>query len=136
MAARHRHSMRSEPHRRRRHGRGRVRVRWIWRTEPRRGARLLRLCGGRRPLACDPAAPSGSRGAISVVAFDGRIHAIGGRDTRSIDWHDAYDPKSDSWTSVAAIPGPRDHAAAVPISGVISVVGGRMDTFDFNTGMH
>jgi Kelch motif len=78
----------------------------------------------------------GSRGAISVVAFDGRIHAIGGRDTRSLDWHDAYDPKSDSWTSLAAIPGPRDHAAAVAISGMISVLGGRMDTFDFNTGMH
>jgi hypothetical protein len=45
-------------------------------------------------------------------------------------------PKSDSWTSLAAIPGPRDHAAAVAISGMISVVGGRMDTFDFNTGMH
>jgi N-acetylneuraminic acid mutarotase len=78
----------------------------------------------------------GSRGAISVVAFDGRIHAIGGRDTRSLDWHDAYDPRSDSWASLAAIPGPRDHAAAVAISGMISVVGGRMDTFDFNTSMH
>jgi N-acetylneuraminic acid mutarotase len=29
----------------------------------------------------------GSRGAISVVAGNGQIHAIGGRDTRSVDWH-------------------------------------------------
>ena len=35
----------------------------------------------------------------------------------------------------APIPGPR-HSAAVPIGELICVVGGRMDTFDFNTGMH
>jgi N-acetylneuraminic acid mutarotase len=78
----------------------------------------------------------GSRGAISVVALAGLIHAIGGRDTRSIDWHEAYDPKADAWRSLAPIPGPRDHAAAAAIEGLIYVVGGRMDTFDFNTGMH
>jgi N-acetylneuraminic acid mutarotase len=77
----------------------------------------------------------GSRGAISVVAFSGLIHAIGGRDV-SIDWHEAYDPKSDSWHSLAPVPGPRDHTAAVVVAGLISVAGGRMDTFDFNTGMH
>ncbi len=78
----------------------------------------------------------GSRGAISVVAFNGRLHAIGGRDTRSIDWHDAYDPKTDSWQTLAAVPGPRDHAAAVALGERIHVAGGRMDTFDFDTGMH
>ncbi|HEX3378318.1 MAG TPA: galactose oxidase [Paraburkholderia sp.] len=78
----------------------------------------------------------GSRGAISVVACNGLIHAIGGRDTRSVDWHEAYDPHSDSWRTLAPIPGPRDHAAAVVLSDRILVAGGRMDTFDFNTGMH
>ncbi|MFM0205622.1 hypothetical protein PQR53_38075 [Paraburkholderia fungorum] len=39
----------------------------------------------------------GSRGAISVVAANGLIHAIGGRDTRSVDWHEAYDPRTDTW---------------------------------------
>jgi N-acetylneuraminic acid mutarotase len=78
----------------------------------------------------------GSRGAISVVAFEGRIHAIGGRDVRSVDWHEVYDPKTDSWSTLAPIPGARDHSAAVVVDGMISVVGGRMDTFDFNTGMH
>ena len=43
----------------------------------------------------------GARGAISVVAFGGTIHAIGGRDTRSIDWHEVYEPQSDSWRSLA-----------------------------------
>ncbi|MEX3690245.1 Kelch repeat-containing protein [Paraburkholderia sp. BR14263] len=78
----------------------------------------------------------GSRGAISVVAHEGMLHAIGGRDTRSVDWHEAYDPKSDTWKTLAPIPGPRDHTAAVSLAGWILVAGGRMDTFDFNTGMH
>jgi Kelch motif len=78
----------------------------------------------------------GSRGAISVVAFNGLIHAVGGRDVRSVDWHEAYDPKSDTWHTLAPVPGPRDHTATVVVDGLISVVGGRMDTFDFNTGMH
>lgn len=78
----------------------------------------------------------GSRGAISLVAFNGLIHAVGGRDQRSVDWHEAYDPASDSWHTLAPVPGPRDHTAAVVVDGMISVVGGRMDTFDFNTGMH
>jgi Kelch motif len=38
--------------------------------------------------------------------------------------------------SLAPVPGPRDHTAAVAVAGLISVAGGRMDTFDFNTGMH
>jgi hypothetical protein len=78
----------------------------------------------------------GSRGAISVVAGNGLIHAIGGRDTRSVDWHEAYDPRTDAWSTLAPIPGPRDHAAAVLLADTLLVAGGRMDTFDFNTGMH
>lgn len=78
----------------------------------------------------------GSRGAISLVAYDGRIHSIGGRDVRSVDLHQVYDPKGDSWTTLSPIPGQRDHTAAVVLDGNIHVAGGRMDTFDFNTGMH
>jgi N-acetylneuraminic acid mutarotase len=78
----------------------------------------------------------GSRGAISLVVYQNRVHSIGGRDVRSVDWHQVYDPKDDSWTTLAPIPGPRDHSAAVVLAGNIHVAGGRMDTFDFNTGMH
>jgi len=53
-----------------------------------------------------------------------------------VDWHEAYDPRTDTWRTLAPIPGPRDHAAAVMLSGLLLVAGGRMDTFDFNTGMH
>ena len=78
----------------------------------------------------------GSRGAVSLVTFEGKIHCIGGRDVRSVDWHQVYDTKADTWTTLAPIPGPRDHTAAVVLNGNIHVAGGRMDTFDFNTGMH
>jgi N-acetylneuraminic acid mutarotase len=78
----------------------------------------------------------GSRGAVSLVTLGNRIHCIGGRDTRSVDWHQVYNPKDDSWTTLAPIPGPRDHTAAVVLNGTIHVAGGRMDTYDFNTGMH
>jgi len=53
---------------------------------------------------------------------------------RSLDWHEAYHPDADDWETLAPVPGPRDHTAAVVVAGSISVVGGRMDTFDFNTG--
>ncbi|HEX8828786.1 MAG TPA: galactose oxidase [Xanthobacteraceae bacterium] len=78
----------------------------------------------------------GTRGAISVVAHQGLLHAIGGRDTRSVDWHEVYDPANDTWKTLAPVPGPRDHAAAISLGNRIYVAGGRMDTFDFNTGMH
>ncbi|MGE0714854.1 MAG: Kelch repeat-containing protein [Alphaproteobacteria bacterium] len=76
------------------------------------------------------------RGAVAIVALGGLIHSIGGRDVRSIDSHDVYDPRTDRWSRRAPIPGPRDHAGPVVIDGRIHVVGGRMDTFHFNTGLH
>jgi N-acetylneuraminic acid mutarotase len=76
------------------------------------------------------------RGAISVVARDGMVHLIGGRDARSLDTHEVLDPKSGKWERRAPVPGPRDHAGAVVLDGKIHVVGGRMDTFHFNTGLH
>jgi hypothetical protein len=71
-----------------------------------------------------------------MVALNGKIHSIGGRDVRSIDNHDVYDPQADRWTRRAPIPGPRDHAGPAVVEGKVHVIGGRMDTFHFNTGMH
>jgi hypothetical protein len=53
----------------------------------------------------------GSRGAISVVAFEERINAIGGRDVCSLDWHDAYGPQS---THGQASHPSQDHATTPP----------------------
>ena len=61
---------------------------------------------------------------------------IGGRDVRSVDNHEVYDPKSDRWTIRAPLPGMRDHVGNVVMAGKIHIIGGRKDTFDFNTGLH
>jgi N-acetylneuraminic acid mutarotase len=81
------------------------------------------------------------RGAASAVAFDGMIHLIGGAtaptdERASIAWHEVYDPKADSWSRRKALPGARDHAGAVVYNGLVHVVGGRFNTFEFNTAMH
>ena len=44
------------------------------------------------------------RGAIAVEVHGGRVHAIGGRDSRSVDWHDVYDPKTDRWEGASPLP--------------------------------
>ena len=87
-------------------------------------------------------APLGrERGAASAVALDGKIHLIGGaalpeRERASVGWHEVYDPASDSWSLRKALPGARDHAGTVAWGGRIHVIGGRFNTFEYNTGIH
>ncbi|MFK0165181.1 Kelch repeat-containing protein [Rhizobium sp. NPDC090279] len=81
------------------------------------------------------------RGAASAVAVAGKIHLIGGasapKDERaSVGWHEVYDPKENSWTRRKALPGARDHAGCVVYNGLIHVIGGRFNTFEFNTNLH
>ena len=62
-----------------------------------------------------------------VVALNGRIHAIGGRDPgiETVDTHEIYDPATDSWTLAAPLPVARDHLGIVVLDGKIHVFGGR-----------
>ena len=81
------------------------------------------------------------RGAASVVALGGRIHAIGGAgdpaaERASVGWHEVYDPKRDRWDGLKPLPGARDHAGTVAHRGVIHVIGGRFNTFEYNTPAH
>ncbi len=76
------------------------------------------------------------RGAIAVEVLNGRVHAIAGRDSRSIDWHEVYDPKTDRWENAAPMPNQRDHIGHCVWEGRIHCIGGRLDTFHFNTGIH
>ena len=76
------------------------------------------------------------RGAIAVEVHAGRVHAIGGRDSRSVDWHEVYDPKADRWDNAAPLPAQRDHIGHIAHEGRIHCIGGRMDNFHFNTGLH
>lgn len=81
------------------------------------------------------------RGAASAVALNGKIHLIGGAalptaERASIGWHEVYDPAADKWEGRKALPAARDHAGAVVWNGRIHVVGGRFNTFEYNTALH
>ncbi len=85
------------------------------------------------------------RGAISAVALDGVIHLLGGRDIRSLDWHEVYDPKTGKYkilegmrgsTPTQPFAGQRCHMGAVVVDGKIHAIGGRKDSYDFNTSLH
>jgi N-acetylneuraminic acid mutarotase len=75
-------------------------------------------------------------GAISCVVVRGKIHLLGGRDTVSIGQHLVYDPKTDKYETKTPIPGARDHHAVVAVDDFIHVIGGRFNTFEFNTATH
>jgi Kelch motif len=81
-------------------------------------------------------------GAIACVALGGRVHAVGGAigDTfatkKSVDWHLAYDPKTDKWEERPAMPLGRDHTGTLAVGNVIHVIGGRVDSFLTNSNLH
>lgn len=81
------------------------------------------------------------RGAAAAVVFGGALHLIGGAsepaaERASVGWHEVYDPKADAWTSRKPLPGARDHVGCVAYNGRIHVVGGRFNTFEYNTDLH
>jgi len=81
------------------------------------------------------------RGAAAAVVLDGRIHLIGGAsepaaERASVGWHEVYDPRDDRWSVRKALPGARDHVGCVADAGRIHVIGGRFNTFEYNTGLH
>lgn len=81
------------------------------------------------------------RGAGAAVALNGKIHLIGGAsepamERASVSWHEVYDPQTDKWETRKALPGARDHVGCVAYNGVIHVIGGRFNTFEYNTDLH
>ena len=81
------------------------------------------------------------RGAAAAVAQNGVIHLIGGasdpkEERASVGWHEVYDLKSDRWSLRKALPGARDHVGCVAHEGRIHVIGGRFNTFEYNTDLH
>ncbi len=85
------------------------------------------------------------RGAISAIVLDGKIHLLGGRDVRSVEWHEIYDPHTDKYTFLAGMRGStgtqpfvgqRDHMGVAVVDGKIHAIGGRMDSYDFNTSLN
>jgi N-acetylneuraminic acid mutarotase len=81
------------------------------------------------------------RGAAAAVLLEGQIHLIGGAsepaaERASVGWHEVYDPRADRWTTRKALPGARDHVGCVAHQGLLHVVGGRFNTFEYNTTLH
>ena len=54
----------------------------------------------------------------------------------SVGWHEVYDPKADKWSTRKALPGARDHVGCIATNGLIHVIGGRFNTFEYNTDLH
>jgi N-acetylneuraminic acid mutarotase len=80
----------------------------------------------------------GPRGSVGVVALDGKIHAVGGRnlEVKTVTTHEVYDPTTDKWSDAAPLPTARDHLAAVAADGLLHVIGGRFDGRDENASNH
>ena len=81
------------------------------------------------------------RGATAVVVLDGALHVIGGAsepaaERASVGWHEVYDPKTDRWSARKPLPGARDPVGCVAYGGRIHVIGGRFNTFEYNTELH
>jgi hypothetical protein len=85
------------------------------------------------PGAWQPRAPMlHARNHLSGAAIHGKIHAIGGQYRHDyapldIDLHEAYDPATDSWTSLAPLLRPRSHSEPGTFvhEGLIIIAGGR-----------
>ncbi|MCI0752372.1 Kelch repeat-containing protein [Teichococcus vastitatis] len=82
-----------------------------------------------------------ARGAAAVAVLEGRVHLIGGAtdpagERASIGWHEVYDPQADRWERRKPLPGARDHAGVIAHAGGIHVIGGRFNTFEYNTALH
>jgi hypothetical protein len=80
-------------------------------------------------------------GAVALVAYRGRIHAVGGAigDTsaakKSVDWHLAYAPDADRWEKRAPMPTGRDHTGTLVVGPYVHVIGGRVDNFHTNSNL-
>jgi N-acetylneuraminic acid mutarotase len=54
----------------------------------------------------------------------------------SVGWNEIYDPQADRWTQLKPLPGARDHVGIIANEGKIHIIGGRFNTFEYNTDLH
>jgi non-specific serine/threonine protein kinase len=62
----------------------------------------------------------------AAVALDGVIYVAGGMDGdgKTLDLFEAYDTRTDTWTTLPPLPEPRDHMGLVAVVGQIYLTGG------------
>src|SRR5437870_3749798 len=70
-----------------------------------------------------------ARGGHGLVAAQGRLYAIGGNNSRgNVGPLEAYDPGSDTWSVLTALPAARNHVSGFVANGAACVAGGRSPT--------
>ena len=82
------------------------------------------------------------RGALALLALGGKLYAIGGlAGSVQVAIPEAYDPATNAWTDLPAMPHPRNHVAGYLDGAVACVAGGRepstsarIDCYDPATG--
>jgi N-acetylneuraminic acid mutarotase len=90
--------------------------------------------------------PSGrDRGAGGIAVYNGKIYIAGGLHAGiTVGYFDVYDPATDAWSSLPALPHRRDHFQAAVIGNRFWAIGGRIssasqrvsynEAYDFSTG--
>jgi N-acetylneuraminic acid mutarotase len=72
------------------------------------------------------------RGGHAAAVLDGKIHVIGGGNSRTtLADHSEYDPATDTWTDRAPLPRSRGSPAVVAFEGKLFSIGGRSGPADF-----
>jgi len=70
-----------------------------------------------------------ARGGHALVAAQGRLYAIGGNSSRgNVGPIEAYDPTSNAWAVLPALPVARNHVSGFAAGGAACVAGGRSPT--------
>ena len=70
-----------------------------------------------------------ARGGHALVAAAGKLYAIGGNDSRAnVAPAEAYDPASNTWAVLPALPAARNHVSGFVAGGAPCVAGGRYPT--------
>ncbi len=70
-----------------------------------------------------------ARGGHALVADQGRLFAIGGNTARGeVAAVESFDPASNAWTVLPALPSPRNHVSGFVVGGSVCVAGGRYPT--------
>ncbi len=72
------------------------------------------------------------RGGHAAVVLAGRIHVLGGGNSRTtLADHSVYDPRTDAWRELAPVPRSLGSPAAVVVDGRLHLIGGRSGPSDF-----
>jgi N-acetylneuraminic acid mutarotase len=81
-----------------------------------------------------------ARGSLAAGVVNGKIHLVGGAHRKLFNLvntpaHEVYDPKTDSWVTLASMPTARDHLTVSIINNKLHAIGGRVDV-DYNKNLN